>query len=444
MSRAGEAIAVIGLWHQGVVGAACLADLGLTVRAADTDPERVRRLTAGEPPIYEPGLDDLLRRGLESGRLSFHDDPAAAVRGCSQVWVMHDTPVDEEDRPDVSVVLVDVERVAEGLEDGVVILVTAQVPVGTCAHIARIIARRRPGLDFAVGYWPENLRLGQAIERFRHPPLPVIGVDDDRALARLLGVLRRLHTEWHRCDVKTAEMLKHALNAYLATQIAFGNEIGNLCEALGADGRRLAQLLRLEPRIGPRAMLSPGLGFSGGTLARDTRTLIRLGDELKVETRLLDALWEANRSQLRLPVRRLEEWLGGLSDRVVAVWGLTYKPGTSTLRRSAALMIIAELRRKGARVRAYDPRADRSELEGADFAVADDPLEACEGADALLIVTGWPQFREVDFGQVARRLRGKRVFDCANLLDPEQLARAGLQWRGIGVGRVSREGEDHA
>ncbi len=430
-----ESITVIGLWHQGVVGAACLADAGFDVVAGDSDSARVERLRHGDPPVYEPGLEELLKKGLGQGRLRFTSDLEQAVQGCTQVWLMHDTPVDEDDNPDISSVVSDLQKIAAGLANGVPILVTAQVPVGTCDMLEQEIRNRRPDLHVGIAYSPENLRLGQAIERFRHPALPVVGTNHDWVFERLSRVLGVFHEEWQRCDLRTAEMLKHALNAFLATQVTFGNEIGNLCEAVKVDGRRLAELLRLEPRVGPRAMLSPGLGFSGGTLARDTRTLLRIGRNKGVPTPFLDGLWAANQKQLLLPVRRLDEILGGLRGRRIAVWGLTYKPGTSTLRRSASLMIIAELLRSGASVRAYDPRADLSELTEATFEVREDALSPCDGADALLVITGWPEFKSQDFAEVARRMRGNIVFDCNNMLSPDELAAQGLRWQGIGIGR---------
>ena len=437
-----ETITVIGLWHQGIVGAACLADAGFDVIAGDADSARVEELRRRSPPVYEPGLVELIDAGLARGKLRFTSDLERAVRGSTQVWLMHDTPVDEDDNPDVGRLVSDLHRIIAGLPDEVPILVTAQVPVGTCGMLEAEIRRRRPGLQAGIAYSPENLRLGRAIERFRNPALPVIGTDHDWVFDRVSGVLGVFHQEWQRCDLRTAEMLKHALNAFLAAQVTFGNEIGNLCESVNVDGRRLAELLRREPRVGPQAMLSPGLGFSGGTLARDTRTLLRIARLHGVPTPFLNGLWEANQQQLLLPVRRLERTLGSLQGRRIAVWGLTYKPGTSTLRRSASLTIIAELLKRGASVRAYDPRADVSELAEADFEVREDAISPCDEADALLVVTGWPEFREQDFAEVARRMKGNIVFDCNNVLSPYGLAAHGLRWHGIGVGRRTDEYED--
>ena len=342
-------VCVIGLWHQGIVGAACLADLGCSVVAADHDEGKVNRLNGGRAPLYEPGLDELIAAGLASGRLRFSGDVAGSVVGRPYVLLMFDTPVNDRDESDLSEVLATAGEIAPHLSDGVVLYVTAQVPVGTCDRIAGIIREANPSLQFGIAYSPENLRLGQAIERFRKPPLPVIGADDPATLDRLEPLLAPLGVDWARVDLRTAEMTKHALNAFLATSICFANELGNLCDEVGADGRRVAEVLRLEPRVGSKAMLFPGLGFAGGTLARDMQTLRSLGDRSGLETPMLDGAWESNVRQNRLVVRKLRKAFGGRGLKGVraAVLGLTYKPDTSTLRRSASLEIIAEMAERG-------------------------------------------------------------------------------------------------
>jgi UDPglucose 6-dehydrogenase len=426
-------VAVIGLWHQGVVGAACLADLGYDVLAADTDRERVDRLTEGKAPLYEPGLDELLRRGLDSRRLQFTTDLSAAVRGRPNILLMFDTPVDDNDDSDLGEIRAAVSAIAPHLEPDAVILVTAQVPVGTCDEIQQMTRR-------SVAYTPENLQLGQAIERFRTPPLPVVGADDNATLDRIEALLSALPVQWQRVSLRTAEMTKHALNSFLAVSICFANELGNLCDEVGADGRRLAEVLRLEPRIGAKARLSPGLGFSGGTLARDMQTLRKLGDRNGIETPLLDGAWVSNQRQNRTVIHKLKQNLGeNLRGRRIAILGLTYKPETSTLRRSAALEIAGELIREGADVWASDPRASRDELSaypGLHF--VENPYDAIRQGDALVLMTPWKQYRELDFEAIRSGMTTPLLIDTANLWNADDLTSLGFLYIDIGSGRMRR------
>lgn len=429
-------VCVIGLWHQGIVGAACLAEMGCSVVAADHDAGRIDLLSSGKAPLYEPGLDSLLAEGLASGRLRFSADVAASVRGCPFVLIMFDTPVNDRDESDLSRVFATAREIAPHLDDGVVLYVTAQVPVGSCDRIARIVAEANPSLRFGIAYSPENLRLGQAIERFRHPALPVIGSDDPATLDRLEPLLAPLGVQWARVNLRTAEMTKHALNAFLATSICFANELGNLCDEVGADGRRVAEVLRLEPRVGPKAMLIPGLGFAGGTLARDMQTLRSLGDGFGLETPLLDGAWESNGRQNRLVIRKLQKAFGTLEGVRAAVLGLTYKPDTSTLRRSASLEIIAEMAGAGMIVSAHDPKADRDEVAArTDFRFTADAYTAAQGADVLVLVTPWPEYRSLDFARVRRLMAGTLIIDTAGLLHAGELEGLGFTYLDIGRGR---------
>jgi UDPglucose 6-dehydrogenase len=288
---------------------------------------------------------------------------------------------------------------------------------------------------------PENLRLGQAIELFKKPPLPVIGSDHLAALDRVEGLLKPFGTNWERVSLRTAEMTKHALNGFLAMSVTFANELGNLCDELGADGHRLAEVLRLEPRIGSKAMLFPGLGFSGGTLARDLQTLRGLGDQYGVDTPMLDGVHTSNRAQNDMITRRLKKiFRGKLNGCHIVVLGLTYKPNTSTLRRSAALDFIAGLSRGGAIVTASDPHADRNELKThTTFTFFEDPYDAAEGADALVLMTPWKQYKDLDFIEIRKIMSRPVVFDTANLWSASSLTQIGFEYFDIGRGRLSRE-----
>ena len=429
-------IAVVGLWHQGVVGAACCAAMGHQVTAADVDGDRVAALSNAKAPLFEPGLDELLKEQLAAGRLVFTTDLAGAVRDTPYVFVMFDTPVNDRDESDLTGIFQACEIIAPALARDASILVTAQVPVGTCDALAAIIHAKSPTASATIAYMPENLRLGQAIERFRAPPLPVIGCDDQLTFERLLAVLRPLAHEWQHVSLRTGEMIKHALNSFLAVNICFANELGNICDAVGADGKRVGEVLRLEPRVGARAMLLPGLGFAGGTLARDMQTLRSLGRRFELDTALLDGAWKSNAEQNRLVIRKLTRRLGNLHGVRVAVLGLTYKADTSTLRRSSAMEIIAELNKAGAIVNAHDPMADRTELKGySGFTFFEDPAAAVMQADALVLMTPWKDYRDINFDIVKRRMAKPYVLDTAGLWDAERLTALGFIYDDIGRGR---------
>ena len=433
-------VAVIGLWHQGIVGAACLADWGYDVLGADTSNVTIENLNQAKAPLFEPGLDDLLFKSISSGNLKFTTNAAEAVQNRSFVILMHDTPVDENDCSDLSVVFKAIEEITPTLTDGVTIHITAQVPVGTCDEIIMRIKNVRASLKFTLAYSPENLRLGQAIERFRKPPLPIIGSDDATAFQRLEELYGPCGVAWQTCNLRTAEMSKHALNSFLAMSITFANELGNLCDEVGADGHRLAELLRMEPRIGSKSMLFPGLGFSGGTLARDMQTLRGLGDKFDIDTPQLDGAWKSNRQQNNLVVRQLKKHLGiTLKGKKICLLGLTYKPDTSTLRRSAAMGVIADLVNEGAEISTSDPRADRNELNSyKGFSFFNEPLDAAKNADALVLMTPWPDYKILDFISLKSAMSGSLIFDTANLWKVEEVISAGFKYLDIGSGRRER------
>jgi len=428
-------ICVVGIWHQGAVAAACLADLGFQVVGVEQDEGRVQNLNGGKAPLFEPGLDELLSKGIQAGNLSFTTSLKEGLAETPNVFIMFDTPVDENDEIDLSGIFATAREMAADLLPGSMILVTAQVPVGTCGQITRMIREVDPNADFGIAYIPENLRLGQAIDRFLHPPLPVMGSDRAETLDRLESLLSVLSVTWMRVDLQTAEMTKHALNAYLAVSVCFANELGNICDAVGADGIKLAQALRLEPRIGSKAMLFPGLGFSGGTLARDMRTLQHLGDRFEIETSLIDGAWESNQRQNRSVVRNLKRTFGSLAGLRVGVLGLTYKPDTSTLRRSASLEIIGELLSEGVEVKAYDPKADREELKKhSEIQVYPDAYSTAENSDALILITPWPEFKSLDYQRIFSIMKKPVIFDTQNILDPNTLSAIGFSYVGIGRG----------
>jgi UDPglucose 6-dehydrogenase len=410
-------VAVLGLWHLGTVTAACLASAGHDVAGLDFDAGVVGRLSEGHPPIFEPGLDELVRAGLASGRLRFTTDVASAVGNADIVWVAYDTPVDDEDRADVAFVIERAARLFPYLRDGALVLISSQVPVGTTRGLERKFAEQSQGRTVGFGYSAENLRLGKAISVFTQPDRVIVGVrseSDRQKVAELLGPLTS-RLEW--MSVESAEMTKHALNAFLATSVTFINEVAALCEQVGADATEVERGLKSEARIGPKAYLSPGGAFAGGTLARDVVFLTHLGQAHGVPTHLLASVKTSNDAHRRWAQRRLDQQLDGVAGKTVAVWGLTYKPGTDTLRRSSSVELCQWLHAHGAAVRAHDPVVKELPQDLAGWIhLADSPLSAAAGASALVVATPWPEYREVAPDAVAARMARPLALDASRFL----------------------------
>ncbi len=401
-------VVVFGLWHLGCVTAACAAAAGKHVVGLDLEPDAVARLRRGELPIQEPGLAELIAAGQAAGRLEFSDDADRALAGADVLWVTFDTPVDTRDEADVASVRARLDAIRGAIRPGTLVMVSSQVPAGFTRALAR--DWNLPGVTYA--YSPENLRLGNAIRVFQEPERVVVGLTDeaDRARAEALFAPYGRRMEW--MSVESAEMTKHAINAFLATSVAFANEVARLCERVGADAREVERGLKSEGRIGPKAYLSPGPAFAGGTLARDLRFLAAFGRTLGVSTPLMDGVLSSNDSHKGWLRERIAGLLAGVEAPVVAVLGLTYKPGTDTLRRSASVELCGWLRERGFRVQAHDPavRAVPAELQGVVDLCAT-PEQAVSGADLAVVATEWPEYRNLLPGDVAACMRRPRVVD---------------------------------
>ncbi len=426
-------IAVHGLWHLGCVTAACLAEAGHDVTGLDREGPALQGLREGRAPLLEPGLDELLQAGLRAGRLRLApvEEAAAALAGAELLWVAFDTPVDEQDRADVALVRAELEPLKDALEPGTLVLLSAQVPVGFTRALERDWTGR--GLRFAVA--PENLRLGRALEAFRRAERVVVGLRDERDRATLAALFAPFAARVEWMSVESAEMSKHAVNAFLATSVTFINELARLCEALGADAREVERALRSEPRIGPRAYLSPGAAFAGGTLARDLRYLQSFGRERQVATPLVDGVLRSNAAHAGWLRARVERLLEGTAAPVVALLGLTYRPGTSTLRRSSAVELALALAGRGVAVRAFDPavRALPPELEGT-LRLCAGASEALAGADLAVVATEWPEFRQLAAADFTGAMRRARVVDTGWFLADALGAAPGLSYVAPGRG----------
>lgn len=423
-------ICVAGLWHLGCVTAACLAGRHEVI-GWDPDPAVVEKLSSGLAPVFEPGLDKAIQGAIKAGRLRFSEDIASSVSGADVVYIAFDTPVDEQDQPDLSPINGAYDKIMLHMGEGALVIISSQVPIGTSRKMLEKARSAKKGAPLC--YVPENLRLGAALACFAKPDRLVIGMSDPGAQSRLEEVFAGVEGERIYMDLESAEMAKHATNSYLATLISFSGEISDLCEETGANAGLVMKALLRDGRVSPHAPIAPGLGFGGGTLARDVQALRRAGAQKGVRTLVLDAAFEANRERMGYVQKKLRSALGSLEGKTVAFFGLTYKPGTDTLRRSMALEIISSLERAGCRTRAYDPTV-KGRLEGHPaLGIFCSAHEAAEGADAIVITTGWEEFKGLDYGAICADMRSPVIIDARNILDPRSLG-GKARYYGVGVG----------
>jgi UDPglucose 6-dehydrogenase len=430
-------VCVLGLWHLGCVTAACAAE-HFPVIGWDPDHATVAGLCAGEPPIMEPGLAELVRSGMSTDMLQFTTDPGEAVSEADIVWVAFDTPVDDDDRADVAYVEARIATVFPHLQDGAIVLISSQMPVGSTRRIADLYGRRYPGRDVRFAYSPENLRLGKALQVFRNPERIVVGTQDPEDRERLLPLLEPFCRNLVWMSNESAEMTKHALNSFLANSIAFANEIGALCEETGADAKDVEQGLKTDERIGPRAYLKAGSPYAGGTLARDVLFLIEKARLAGRPVPLLDSIRRSNDLHKNWPRHKLESVLGTLPGKTVGVLGLTYKPGTDTLRRSAAIELCHWLLERNLKVKAFDPAVRQlPEDVSTRVALCHSAGEALNGCDAAVIATEWPQFRELAAEDLIYQMKTPVVIDANRFLEKTLGGRAAITYIAVGMSKVS-------
>ena len=408
-------LAVFGLWHLGTVTAACTAAAGVATVALDLDRDRIAKLATGEPPLYEPGLAELTRAGIAKGALTFSAD-VAAVADADIVWICHDTPVDEEDRADPDAVWRQVGMLFAHLKDGAVMLVSAQLPVGSVATLEKSFAAQAKARTVSFACSPENLRLGKAIEVFRNPGRIVVGIRDKHAREILEPLLKNFCDTIIWMSVESAEMVKHGLNSFLAMSVAFANELATVCEQVGADASEVEKGLKSDPRIGPGAYLRPGPAFAGGTLARDVQFLRGLAQQNDLTLPVMDGILASNRAHGQWAYRQLKRALRPLSGRTVGVLGLAYKAGTSALRRSPSIELIQALLKDGARVRAFDPHVSSLPDDLEPVKLCADARDAAAGADALVVGNESPEFRTLSADEATTAMKGRIVLDAGRFL----------------------------
>jgi UDPglucose 6-dehydrogenase len=429
-------IAVIGTGYVGLVTGACFAEFGVDVTCVDIDSEKVARLTAGEMPIYEPGLEQLVVKNMQSGRLRFTTDLKQAVEQALVIFLAVGTPPKSDGAPDLTFVETAARSIAEHMNGYKVIVTKSTVPIGTGEHLRKLIRQHLSArVNFGVVSNPEFLREGAAINDFMRPDRVVIGSRDEEAVAIMRDLYRPLYlieAPFVVTSLEAAELAKYAANAFLATKISFINEIANLCDNIGCDVHDVARAIGMDRRIGSK-FLHPGPGFGGSCFPKDTRALASVAREFGSESTIVEAVIEVNRRQRLAMVPKIEKLVGELQGKTIAVLGLAFKPETDDMREAPAIDIVQGLLERGAVVRAYDPVAMREAAKVlTQVSYADDEYEAVTDADALVFVTEWNQFRALDMGRIRDLMRSPRIADLRNIYDPADMRELGFEYVGVG------------
>lgn len=429
-------IAVIGTGYVGLVTGACFAEFGVDVTCVDVDTSKIERLKNGIIPIYEPGLDQLVEKNVKAGRLRFTTDIAEGVTPAEVVFLAVGTPPKEDGSPDMSYYRQAAKDVAEAMNGYKVLVTKSTVPIGTGKWLSEFVAANlKTPTEFGVASNPEFLREGAAIDDFMRPDRVVIGSNEERAIEVMKELYRPLYlieTPIVITSLEAAELIKYAANAFLATKITFINEVANLCDAIGCDVHDVAKGMGMDNRIG-RKFLHPGPGFGGSCFPKDTRALTTVADQFGVETRIVDAVIEANQKQREAMIPKIEKLVGGLNGKKIGVLGLSFKPETDDMRESPAIDIVHTMIERGATVRAFDPVAmheAKHYLNGIEYAA--DEYDAIDGADALVIVTEWNQFRALDMDRVKTLLKAPKIADLRNIYEPADMRELGFDYVGVG------------
>jgi UDPglucose 6-dehydrogenase len=435
-------ICVIGTGYVGLVTGTCFADLGNNVRCLDIDPERIDKLQKNIMPIYEPGLEQLVSQNVKAGRLTFTTDYQAALKDVQIAFIAVGTPSGVDGEADLQYVRTVAEAIADIVDTPIIIVNKSTVPVGTGDWVADVINKRRAGkpLDYHVVSNPEFLREGSAINDFMSPDRVVLGSLERSAAEKVSVLYATLRCPILITDLRTAEMIKYASNAFLATKISFINEMSNICEELGADVTQVARGMGLDKRIGPE-FLDAGLGWGGSCFPKDVKALAHMAVLHGTHPQLLQAVMDINRNQRRRVVLHLRKELGSLNEKVIGVLGLSFKPNTDDIRESPPLEVIHLLQNEGAKVKAYDPQS--MELVGKfekQIQLCENPYQVADGADALILATMWNEFKQLDFARIKTSMKQPVVVDGRNLWDPETMRQLGFIYYGVGrCNRKSRE-----
>ena len=430
-------IAMIGTGYVGLVSGACLSEFGHDVVCIDKDASKVETLRAGGIPIFEPGLDEVVATNVKAGRLSFETDLARGVAGASAVFIAVGTPSRRGDgHADLSYVYAAAEEIAKALTGYAVVVTKSTVPVGTSRKVEEIIKKARPDAQFDMASNPEFLREGSAIEDFRRPDRVVVGCDTERAREVMREVYRPLflnETPILFTSRETSELIKYAANAFLATKITFINEMADICEKVGGDVQDVARGIGLDGRIGKK-FLHAGPGYGGSCFPKDTLALVQTAQDLQAPTRIVEAVVAVNDRRKLDMAKKVEDAFGGVKGKTIAVLGLTFKPNTDDMRDAPSLVIVPYLQAAGATIRAYDPEGHKEAAKHLKLDYCKDTYDALNGADGVVILTEWNEFRALDFNRVKKTLKTPLMVDLRNIYRPAQMAEAGFRY--ISVGRL--------
>ena len=430
-------IAMIGSGYVGLVSGACLSEFGHTVTCVDKDAGKIAALNDGIIPIFEPGLEDAVAANVKAGRLTFGTDLAAAVRDAHAVFIGVGTPSRRGDgHADLTYVYAAAEEIAGALDGYTVVITKSTVPVGTSRQVESIIRKANPTAEFDMASNPEFLREGSALEDFRRPDRVVVGCDTERARAAMREVYRPLflnETPILFTSRETSELIKYAANAFLATKITFINEMADICEKVGGDIQDVARGIGLDGRIG-RKFLNAGPGYGGSCFPKDTLALVRTAQELGSPSRIVEAVVAVNDARKSNMAHKIEQAFGGVRGKTIAVLGLTFKPNTDDMRDAPSLVIVPALQSEGATVRAYDPEGMQEARKNLDVTYCEDAYAALEGADGVVILTEWNEFRALDLQKVKSALKSPLMVDLRNIYRPGLMAEAGFTYVSIGRG----------
>lgn len=429
-------ICIVGVGYVGLVTGTCFAEFGNNVICVDKDKEKIRALKENNIPIFEPGLEEMVRRNQSAGRLHFTLDVAEAVEKSLVIFIAVGTPSDSSGFANLEYVYEVAKTIGELMKGYKIIVTKSTVPVGTGKEIREIVAKyQREKIAFDVVSNPEFLREGSAIEDFLRPNRVVIGTDSEQAKAvmkDLYSPLYLIETPVIITNVETAEMIKYASNAFLATKISFINEMANICELVGADVHQVAKGMGLDGRIGPK-FLHPGPGYGGSCFPKDTRAIVKLAEAHGYQFKIVKSVIEVNEEQYKRMVEKVKRVLGGLEGKLLGVLGLTFKPNTDDIRESPAIKIIMELQKEGARIAAFDPAGmSNAQKVLREVAFVEDIYDVAAGADALMIITEWNQFRFLDWEKLKSLLQSPTVIDLRNIYEPSKMKEMGFNYHCVG------------
>jgi len=431
-------IAMIGTGYVGLVSGACLSEFGHSVVCVDKEAEKVATLRTGTIPIYEPRLDEVVATNIKAGRLTFETDIKHAVRGADAVFIAVGTPSRRGDgHADLSYVYAAAEEIAGALTGYAVIVTKSTVPVGTSREVEKIIRKLRPDLEFDMASNPEFLREGSAIDDFRRPDRVVVGCDTERAREIMREVYRPLYL--HETPIlftsrESSELIKYAANAFLATKITFINEMADVCEKVGADVQDVSRGIGLDGRIGGK-FLHAGPGFGGSCFPKDTLALRKTAQDLGAPTRIVEAVVAVNDARKLAMAEKIEKAFGGVKGKTIAILGLTFKPNTDDMRDAPSLVIVPFLQTKGAKIRAFDPEGAKEARKLLNVELCRDAYQALKGADGVVILTEWNEFRALDTARMKSLLKTPLMIDLRNIYRPNQMAAAGFTY--VSVGRAT-------